>query len=223
MATYVLVPGAWIGGWAYAEVADLLRAEGHEVHAVTLSGLDGGGDAASIDLETHIADVVEVIGDRENVVLVGHSYAGLVITGVADRVGERLAQLVYLDSAPFENGEAMLDFTGPVPNVDGRLPYPSFEALSQDAGIDKDTYDFLSTKAVGHPYGAYAQALRISDKEPTYKRVVIACDDFRGLVATGMPRFQQFVAPAWHRVDIDTGHWPMVTAPKELAEVLHAL
>ncbi|MCP3801658.1 alpha/beta hydrolase [Allokutzneria sp. A3M-2-11 16] len=223
MTTYVLVPGAWIGGWAYAEVADLLRAEGHEVHAVTLSGLDGGGDAASIDLETHIADVTAVIGDREDVVLVGHSYAGMVITGVADRVGERLAKLVYLDSAPFENGESMLDFSGPIPNVDDRFPFPSFEALSQDAGIDKDTYDFLSTKAVGHPYGSYEQPLRISDKEQAFERVVIACDDFRGLVATGMPRFQQFVPPAWKRVDIDTGHWPMITTPKELAAILAAL
>ncbi|MFB9902564.1 alpha/beta fold hydrolase [Allokutzneria oryzae] len=223
MATYVLVPGAWLGGWAFKDVADLLRAEGHEVHAVTLTGLDGEGDASAINLDTHIADVVDVIGENRYVILVGHSYAGMVVTGVADRVGERLAKLVYLDSAPFENGESLLDFSGPIQAVDNRFAFPSYEVLRQDANIDRDTWELLSAKAVAHPYGTYAQPLRLTGQEPTYERIVIACDDFRGLVATGMPRFQQFVAPAWKRVDIDTGHWPMYTATKQLADVLAAL
>ena len=113
MATYVLVPGAWLGGWAWHDVATRLRAEGHEVYPVTLTGLGERVHLArpETDLETHITDVVNTIiaNDLDEVILAGHSYAGIVITGVADRVPERLAKLVYVDSAPLANGMAMLD------------------------------------------------------------------------------------------------------------------
>ena len=103
MATYVLVGGAWIGGWAWKDVATELRSQGHDVYPLSLTGLAervylGGPE---IDLETHIADVANLIcfEDLDQVVLAGHSYAGAVITGVADRVPEQLASVVFVDSA----------------------------------------------------------------------------------------------------------------------------
>ncbi len=117
MATYVLVHGACHGGWCWRRVAELLRAAGHEVFAPTLTGLGDRAHLAhrGIDLDTHIQDVAAVLTYEElrEVVLVGHSYAGLVITGVAERAANRLAQLVYLDAAVPRDGEAGLDLFAP--------------------------------------------------------------------------------------------------------------
>src|SRR5262245_27253642 len=108
MATYVLVHGGAHGGWCYQRVARILRADGHEVYTPTLTGCGERAHlvSAEVDLETHIADVVAVLEyeDLEDVVLVGHSYGGMVITGVADRAPERIGRLVFLDAANPKNG-----------------------------------------------------------------------------------------------------------------------
>src|SRR4051794_24266168 len=100
MATFVIVPGAWSGAWVWQWLASALRDAGHQAHSVALSGLDERVDLASlgIDLNTHITDVVTALefADLRDVVLVGGSYAGMIITGVADRVPERLSQVIYL-------------------------------------------------------------------------------------------------------------------------------
>jgi pimeloyl-ACP methyl ester carboxylesterase len=117
MTTYALVSGAWHGGWCWQSVARRLQVYHHVVYPLTLTGLGERVHLArpDIDLETHIADVINVLDyeDLADVVLVGHSYAGAVITGVADRRPERLAQLVYLDAGPLGDGEAFLDFYPP--------------------------------------------------------------------------------------------------------------
>ena len=104
MTTYVLVAGAWLGGWCWQPVTAQLRAQGHDVYPVTLTGLGERSHLASreVDLDTYIADVVNVVEveDLQDVVLVGHSYAGLVVTAVADRIPERISLLTYLDSGP---------------------------------------------------------------------------------------------------------------------------
>ena len=82
----------------------------------------------------------------------------------------------------------------------------------------------MAREVTPHPYGTYTQPLRLEcGGEGDYRRAVIACNDFRLLVATGMPRFQVFTPPIWERRDLDTGHWPMLSAPRELAEALHDL
>src|SRR6185437_12915683 len=113
MATYVLVHGGHHGGWCYKKVARLLRSAGHEVYSPTLTGLGERRHllGPKVDLETHIADVVGVLEfeDLHDVILVGHSYGGMVITGVADRALERIKELVYLDAAHPRNGESLAD------------------------------------------------------------------------------------------------------------------
>src|SRR5258706_480392 len=108
MTTYVLVAGAWLGGWARQPVPHRLRKLGHEVYPVTLTGLGERAHLASpqIDLETHIADIVNLIRfeDLREVVLVGHSYGGVPVSGAADRIPDRVAQVAYLDSAPIPGG-----------------------------------------------------------------------------------------------------------------------
>src|SRR5215831_5722049 len=118
MATFVLVHGAWHGGWCWKKVTPLLRAAGHEVYTPTLTGLGERVHLASpkVDLTTHIQDVVNVLDyeDLHEVVLVGHSYGGVVIAGVADRVPSRVGHLVYLDAGVPHNGEGYLDL---LPNL----------------------------------------------------------------------------------------------------------
>src|SRR5215204_3388091 len=113
----VLVPGACLGGWAWREVAARLRRFGHEVFPVTLTGLGERAHLASrdVDLETHIADVLGLLDyeDLRDAVLVGHSYAGVVVTGAADRRPERLNAVVYLDCSPLPAGMAIADAQPP--------------------------------------------------------------------------------------------------------------
>lgn len=117
MATYVICHGAWEGGWAYGDVAALLRAAGHEVYTPTYTGLGERRHLLSreIDLNTHIQDVLMVLHyeDLKDVVLVGHSYGGMVISGVAEEAAERLSRLVYLDAFVPQDGQSVADIVGP--------------------------------------------------------------------------------------------------------------
>src|SRR5262245_44703942 len=113
MATFVLVHGGWHGGWCWEKVIPFLEAAGHQVYAPTLTGLAERASELSPDvgLDTHIQDVVGLLVDKDlhGVILVGHSYGGMVITGVVDAVPERIAHLVYLDTFVPRDGEAMVD------------------------------------------------------------------------------------------------------------------
>ena len=117
MATIVIVPAAFHGGWRWKEVRVALQAAGHEVYALTLTGLGERSHLASPDigLDTHIQDVVNVLEyeDLRDVVLVGHSYSGMVLTAVADRAADRLARLIYVDAVLPRDGECMFDACSP--------------------------------------------------------------------------------------------------------------
>ena len=117
MATFVLVPGAWLGGWAWDDVADRLRSSGHEVRALTLTGLGDRATLASseVDLERHVDDIVTAIeeADLRDVMLVGHSYGGIPVTGAVDRIPERIATVVYVDSGPALDGTAYIEMLPP--------------------------------------------------------------------------------------------------------------
>ena len=110
MATFVLVHGAWVGGWAWKHVAPLLRERGNDVFTPTLTGVGERVHLATpeVNLDTHITDIVNVIyyEDLEAVVLVGWSYSGMVVSGVLDRIPERLARVVYLDAEVPRDGES---------------------------------------------------------------------------------------------------------------------
>src|SRR3954465_400706 len=113
MATLVLVPGSWAGGWIWKKVTPLLRGAGHAVYTPTLTGLGERVHLArpGITLETHITDVVNLLAfeDLRDVILIGWSYGGMVITGVADQVPERLAQLIYFDATVPHDGQSEYD------------------------------------------------------------------------------------------------------------------
>ena len=225
MATYVTVHGAWDGAWFWRPVARHLQAAGHEVFACTLTGAGKRVHLADprVDLATHVEDVVNVLRyeDLRGVVLVGHSYGGMVITGVAERAPERLSRLVYLDAFVPEDGQALADLLPPE-----ALAWLEERARTLGDGwrIPHDPPD--ADRRADFPLAALRQPLAVTNPDATrLPRAYIACAESRGI-----PLFAHFEAAAaraqaegWAYRELPTGHVPMQTTPKELADVLLAL
>lgn len=247
--TFVLVPGACLGAWCWREVTARLREYGHEIYPVTLTGLGERVHLADpdVDLDTHIADVVNLLDyeDLRDVVLVGHSYAGIVITGVADRRPERLSAVVYLDAGPLPDGVAIVDAQSRAQREQQlaavnqlgegwRWPVPDRETLTSGAfgsasGLNAAHLRLLEQRATPQPYATFTSPLRLSSKCPRgVRRVAIFCSEgglsvhaLRRLIAEGDPRAASFADPDWELRELPTGHWSMLSAPVPLAEALH--
>ena len=246
MTTYVLVGGGWLGGWCWQGVAHRLREEGHDAYPVTLTGLGERVHLASpqVDLETHITDVVNLIQfeDLHGVVLLGHSYAGVVITGVADRVPERISRLVYLDTGAIPNGTALIETFPPEVRSyverqvdelgDGwRFPMPPQEELATFGsleGLDVARLELLRSRAVDQPFGTFTQPLRLKNPaREALPKVGILCsfslEEVLAIIDSGNPVFREMASPTWRFVELPTGHYPMFSRPDDLAEVLLGL
>jgi len=248
MATYVLVGGAWLGAWAWHAVARRLRAKGHEVYPVSLTGLGDREHLASpeVNLETHLADIVNTLRshDLRDVVLAGHSYAALPITGAGDRAADRIGRLVYVDTSPVPDGTALLDLYPPPSRAmverqvaergDGwRWPLPSWDELenmlgASMAGVGDAQRAELRTRASAQPIGSFTQPLRLTRPaaEPPLPKLAILCSfssaTVRELIAAGHPRGLLMSGPEWQCVDLPTGHWPMFSRPADLAALVDA-
>jgi pimeloyl-ACP methyl ester carboxylesterase len=247
----VLVPGACLGGWAWRDVAGRLRALGHEVFPVTLTGLGDRAHLASetVDLETHIADVVAVLDyeDLHDAVLVGHSYAGVVVTGAADRRSERLSALVYLDCSPLPDGVSIADVQSPEQRElqraaverggDGWLwPVPDRETLARGlfgstAGLEDPDFATIEQRGSPQPYATFTTPLRLAHaRPPGVPRAAVFCTEggfsvaaVRALLEQGDPRAALFADGDWDLREIATGHWAMFSAPDQVAETLHEI
>lgn len=227
MATFVLVHGAGHGGWCWAKVAPRLRAAGHQVHALTLTGVGERAHLLSpdIDLETHIADVLGVLAfeDLSDVILTGHSYGGVVISGVADRAPERVAQLVYLDAIIPGDGDAAADVFpqfvfDEVRTVDGvelgLWPDPARYGI-----VDPADQAWAGPRLTPHPWRSLTQPLRLRDPAALRRipRTIVNCTD-RLQYVEGVWRERLLDAErVW---EIDTGHDLMISEPARLAEML---
>jgi pimeloyl-ACP methyl ester carboxylesterase len=243
MATYVLVGGAWLGGWCWQPIARPLRNQGHDAYPVTLTGLGERVHLASrdVNLDTHITDVVNLVEfeDLRDVVLLGHSYAALVVTGAADRIPERISELVLLDIGPPLDGVALIDTYEPEARrrverrvermgEGWRLPMPSWDELAEEGsleGLDDEQRTLMRSRAVAQPFGTYTQPLRLENAaREALPKVGILCsfslDQVQAMIASGNPEFRELTSPNWRFVELPTGHWPMFSRPKDLAEVL---
>lgn len=177
MAQFVLVHGGWQGGWSYKALARLLRVDGHEVYTPTLTGLGERSHLthATINLETHISDVANVIlfENLTNVVLVGHSYGGMVITGVADRISPRISTLVYLDALVPKSGDTLFGMRPEYREalLEGAARNEGY-LISPPAASDFDArpehWPLLDAMSTPHPLNCFTQALLLTG---AYKRV----------------------------------------------------
>jgi pimeloyl-ACP methyl ester carboxylesterase len=232
----VLVHGAWGGAWIWRRVLGPLRAAGHELHAVTLTG---DGERAhlrrpDITLRTHIADVLGLVDAEElrDVVLVGHSYAGQVITGAADVLAARgpgaLRQLVYVDAMvplPGEGwgtnhpSEVVAARSKAAAAHDNALPPPD----PRDFGLDGADRDWLLRRQVPHPFGPYREAMPFDgERWAALPRAFIDCHQpAYPTIAGSRERVRQ--QPGWRIVELATGHCPMVSQPDALVRVLREL
>jgi pimeloyl-ACP methyl ester carboxylesterase len=235
MSTITLIGGGGLGAWAWRRVAPALRASGHDVHPLTLTGT---GDRAhlggpGVDLETWVTDVVASLAaeELEDVVLVGHSFACAVVSGVAERVPERLRRLVFLDGAPLRDGESVFAAAGPefagfleglAAEHDGwSLPWLTDAQLDEfwgDHGLTSDDLAWLRRHVTAQPLATYRQALAIgSPAAAALPRTFVHCTGTPGPPAVDPD------APGWDRARLETGHWPMVTAPAACAGLLDAV
>jgi pimeloyl-ACP methyl ester carboxylesterase len=229
MAVFVLVHGAWHGGWCWSRVAPLLREAGHQIHTPTLTGLGEGAapPMPSVDLDTHVRDVVDLLasGDLREVVLVGHSYGGMVITAVACRVPERLAHLVYVDAFVPEDGQSALDLVAPeraawfrerARTVGGGWLVPALP-LELWGLIDAADVEWAAPRIRPQPLGTLAQPLRLGGGDPaSFPRTYIGTDhvSFRRFAERARQE------PGWRSRHLATGHDAMITRPRELAVLL---
>jgi pimeloyl-ACP methyl ester carboxylesterase len=232
MATFLLVHGAWHGGWCWQRTARLLRTAGHEVFTPTLTGLGEREHLlnADVGLDTHINDVLGVLKyeDLRNVTLVGHSYGGMVIAGVADKAAERIAHLVYLDAFVPGDGQCMLDFQPPkvlarfkerVRNEGDGYKLPSFPAEMFGVTNEVDLA-WIRPRLNPHPFKTKVDAVHLSNPQAAaIPRTFIYCND------PAIGPFGQFAQrfkadKSWQYREMATGHDAMISEPQKLVDLL---
>ena len=231
MSTFVLVHGAWHGGWCWKRLAALLRAAGHEVHTPTLTGLGERAHLMSraVDLQTHIEDVLNLLRCEElsDVVLCGHSYGGMVITGVADHAADRIRALIYLDAFVPTSGQCLLDFMprervtqfrqGAREKGSGWLIPPISAAFFKVNAADRAWVD---RQCVPHPLACFEQKLALTGahaKIPMrgYIQAAGYTPSAFGPIAERLKQDK-----AWQVTSLPCGHDVMIDMPGELAELL---
>lgn len=236
---FVLIHGAWHGGWCWELVRARLEKAGHRVHTPTLPGLaDRAGElSADIGLDTHIACVLDLIEEQDlsSVVLVGHSYGGMVITGVADALAPRIAQLVYLDAALPRDGESLMTYGEPRPEAALSGSEAALLAMCPDGialppvppavlGLPEThpLHDWAKERLTPHPLKTLTDPIRLTRTDaPLCPRTYIHC-----IEPSPMPLQFGYVArqvaadPAWRLVALATGHEAMLTEPDAIARVL---
>jgi pimeloyl-ACP methyl ester carboxylesterase len=223
-APIVLVPGFWLGAWAWDEVAAALRADGHEVTSLTLPGLESlEADRSSIALADHVEAICDAVRSAGSpVVLAVHSGAGASGYAASDRVPEHIAAMVYVDSGP---ATGALD-----PGFEGvELPLPSPDELAQEENLDGLGEEQLATfrsRAVPEPAGALRDAAELTNDARLDLPTTAICtgfssDEYKAAIEEGyawLGGFAELRDLTW--VDLPTSHWPMWSRPRELAEII---
>ena len=233
MSTYVLVHGAWRGSWIWKRVRRELQARGHDVFTPTLTGVGERSHLLSpqVNLETHIADVIDLVRWEElsDVVLCGHSYGGCVVTSVADRIPEKIGALVYVDAFVPENGQSLHDTLPPEARNEQleaarkvgegwKMPAIPAEAFN----VNPRDRDWVNRQSTLHPLACFQQPARLTG---AMNRIA----DITYILATGWSPspFPQFYdkakARGWKALTLVCGHDVMLDQPEELTQELLAI
>lgn len=233
--TYVLVHGAYHGGWAWDAVKPLLEKPGVRVIAPTLKGLAErqNENGPGVNLDTHINEVVALLDNEQlrNVVLVGHSYAGMVVTGVCDQRPERIAHVIYLDAFLPESGQSLYDLVPPAARARAREEtkakgqgYQAFAPSAAIWGVTGPLLDDINKRMTPHPAMTSEQPLILKRGGPyaVPRRTYIDCTQ------PSMPPFVPIKArvktdPRWNYVAVPAGHEVALTHPRLVADILAGL
>lgn len=230
MATFLVAHGAWSAGWAWKKMRPLLRARGHELFTPTHTGLGERSHLAhaGIDLEAHIADILAVLDfeDLRDLVLIGHSYGGMVATGVADRAPERIARLVYLDAFVPRDGQSIFDLIGEEAAARARAA-----AQAEGGGwrvpanpMPPDTAEadlaWAVPRRIMQPLATLEQRLRLTGAVERLPRSYIYCTRFG--IGDFFRRFADRARgdAGWRYDELDASHNPHITMPETLAALL---
>ncbi|TXL86871.1 alpha/beta hydrolase [Streptomyces sp. IB2014 016-6] len=237
MTRYVLVAGAWLGSWAWDEVVPELRAAGHDTHALTLPGLaerrqeerDEERDAP-IGLETHVRDIVDTVErlDLRDVVLVGHSYSGIPVGQAAQRIGDRLSRVVFVDSNVPADGESFVSgwpdgraaVEASIADSGGFWP-PLTAADFAGQGLTDAQITRLVSGSTPHPGATLTDPARLERPLAGLPATYIKC-----LLDWPEPSpevTELLKSEHWRLVEMNTGHWPMFSQPHELSAILLGL
>ena len=222
-STFVLVHGAWHGGWCWRRVSDRLASKGHYVIAPTLSGVGERSHLSpdSIDLSTQIDDVVGEIKwkDLDGIVMVGHSYGGMVITGVAEQLRDRISAIVYLDAFIPADGQSLFDMTHTNPPTVHAIP-PHLAAYFHVNAADSAWVD---TKLTPHPTGCFTEKLKVTGAYQTIaKKVYIRAPLFK-MAAFDAALEQCRADRSWKTEVVTCGHDVMIDQPEVLTAILEKL
>lgn len=232
MATFLVAHGAWSSAFAWRKMRPLMRAAGHELWTPSLTGLGERVHLATpdVDLSLHIEDILQVLfhEDLRDVHLIGHSYGGMVATGVADRAPERLAQVIYLDAFVPQSGESVFDLSGAgrqraieaakAAGEGWRIP-PN--PLPPDTAADD--VEWMLPRRHMQPIKAFEERLTLSGAGASLPRTYIYCtrpgpgDVFRQFA----DRFRS--EPGWRYLELDASHNPHITMPEEFSRLLDRL
>ncbi len=229
MVNFVLVPGAWLGAWAWDEVAGVLRGSGHGVHPVTLSGVAErrGVDAGQ---QEHVDDIVAVIEsqDLQDVVLVGHSYAGVPVGQAAGRIGDRLRRVVYVDSNIPTDGKSFVDGWSEEGQAWVREqmeqsggywpPLTAEDYVGQD--LSEEAVALILERGTPHPGRAITEPAELIKPIGELPTTYVKCLMDGTTPSTNV--LEQLKSPSWELVELNTGHWPMFSQPAALAQILSA-
>ena len=227
--TFVLVHGAWHGGWCWRRVSDLLERQGHKVFTPTLTGLGERSHlmGPDVNLSTHVTDVVNLIRWEElsGIVLCGHSYGGMVISGVAEKLAAAIASIVFLDAFVPENGDAVLNLTGPFvqkalqgAKEKGDLGVPPRPA--EAFGVNVADRAWVDAKCVPQPTATFTETMTITGaRERIAKKAYIRAANYAN------PGFDQALErlktdASWRIYGVPCGHDVMVDMPERLTEIL---
>lgn len=251
-ATFVLVPGQWTGGFIWHAVAPILRAAGHEVYTITCTGLGERVHLANadIDLDTFITDVINVLEyeDLHNVHLVGHSFGGMIITGVAERAPERLAQLIYLDASVPTDGQnaydadllpvdmtneiIAYDFAGGMAEgIPGFRPvFPEIKDWVRSMVTDAELAEWFNSRLTPHPQLSNLQPVSLNNPAAAaLPRAYILCTADKDMDAD--PQMDPNVKtaervradPNWRVIELDGNHVVNLVDPQGTADTLMSL
>lgn len=231
MADFVLVHGAWHGAWCWKKILPGLWAAGHRVFPVTLTGTGERAHqlAPGITLRTHIDDVAAVVEAEElqDAIVVGHSYGGMVISGLADRMPERIARLVYLDAVVPLPGECWSSTHSEQTQAQRREAIAKTGSIAPADpamfGLAGDDAQWVARRQTPHPGGVYDDPLNFdAERVAALPRTFIDCNA-PPLATIAVMRERVRQQPGWQVLEIATGHDAMISAPAELLRQLLAL